>query len=85
MEVLELRQARLVPASALQRLHVFRQTGLGDERLWQEQMAVVLLLGVPLLGHRLGLALLDLALTVAERLHGSHNLGHKRRTVVQAT
>jgi hypothetical protein len=48
-------------------------------------MVVALLLGVRLLGHPLGLGLADLALTVAELLHGNHNLGLKLHTVVLAT
>src|SRR5271156_3377791 len=48
-------------------------------------MVVALLLGVRLLGPPPGLGLLDLALTVAEPLHGNHNLGLKLHMVVLAT
>jgi hypothetical protein len=83
--LLEHHRAQLVQASVVQRPHVFRQTGLVDEPPWQEQMAVALLLGVPLLGRRLGLDRQDLALTVAERLDGNHNLGLKLHMVVLVT
>ena len=86
MVLLGHRRAQLVQASAVQCPCVPRQTGLVDEHPWQEQTVVVLLPGVPLLGHRLGLVLLvDLALIVVERLHGNHNLGLRHRMVVLAT
>jgi hypothetical protein len=83
--LLEHPRVPLVLVSAVQLPRAFRQIGLGEEHQWQEQMAVVHLLGVPLLGRLLGLDPPDLAATVAERRHGSHNLGLKLHMVVLVT
>lgn len=83
--MLEHHRVRPVQASPLQRPHVSQETGQAGELRWQEQMAVALLLGVPLRGRRRGPGLLDLAVTVAEPLPGSRNLGLKLHTGVLAT
>lgn len=84
-EVLEPPPAQLAQASAVRRPLVPRQIGRVDEHQWPEQMVVALLLGVRLLGHPLGLGLVDLALTVAGLLHGNRNLGLKLHMAVLAT